>query len=97
MLDGLAKLLLDLEERGCVHGDLKASNIRVGADDRPVLLDVQALGTRPGFLRSRMLARDRSRLLRNWAHDPAIGIELTQRLGRGQRTCTDAGAGGWQG
>lgn len=85
LLDALAALLLDLERQGWAHGDLKASNVRVGADDLPVLLDLHALGRPPWFLRSRRLARDRARLLRNWADDAVTMRALLRRLDRGRQ------------
>jgi serine/threonine-protein kinase RIO1 len=52
------------------HGDLKATNIIIGAA-HPVLLDLDAMREHAGNTSSsRARERDRARFLRNWNEDP---------------------------
>ncbi len=62
----VALLLVRLHAAGCVHGDLKASNLLL-EDGEPVLVDLDALvQLAPSERRDRLQARDRARFLANW-------------------------------
>lgn len=62
-----------LQTSRIIHGDMKATNILVGADRGLTLLDLDAArqpADLPTFDRGHF--RDRSRFLRNWDHDPDL-------------------------
>jgi tRNA A-37 threonylcarbamoyl transferase component Bud32 len=62
----VALLLVRLHAAGCVHGDLKASNLLL-EEGAPVLVDLDALVHLPaGARRDRLQARERARFLANW-------------------------------
>lgn len=96
LLDALADVLLRLQRCGLAHGDLKASNVLVGEDGLPVLIDLHAVHRPWFFRRARAFERDRARLLRNWSTEPATVRALQARLegagSSGPRVCARHGA-----
>jgi serine/threonine protein kinase len=82
----VALLLVRMHAAGCVHGDLKASNLLL-ENGEPLLVDLDALvQLAPGARRDRLQARERTRFLANW---PA-GEERD-----GWATALEVAAAGW--
>lgn len=75
----IAHLLDKLRRLGLVHGDMKATNLKILADGSPVLLDLDALHA-PRFGLRRGLSKDLRRLLRNWQDTPEITLLLQDAL-----------------
>jgi len=67
----VARLLHKMQRLWLVHGDLKASNIKIVAGE-PTLIDLDSMREyRCGWLFLQRHARDLRRLLKNWQHDDA--------------------------
>ena len=78
LVEALAAIVARLQRAAVAHGDLKATNVLIAADGRPVLLDLHAARrVRPG---SRALRRDRARFLRNWRAQPDLLAAFTKAL-----------------
>ncbi|TVS15953.1 MAG: hypothetical protein EA417_11895 [Gammaproteobacteria bacterium] len=86
LLDALADVLLRLQRCGFVHGDLKASNVLVGKDGLPVLIDLHAVHRPLSWRRAQAFERDRARLLRNWSAEPETVRALQTRLEQAERS-----------
>jgi tRNA A-37 threonylcarbamoyl transferase component Bud32 len=72
MAEKIKQLFLQLAAQRISHGDLKASNILI-ADDRPVLIDLDAMQQRlndTSFSKARK--KDMRRFIRNWDDTPAL-------------------------
>jgi len=77
----IAQLLHKLWRVGLVHGDMKASNVLIGADDQPLLLDLDALHeVRCPWRLRRGHARDLRRWMENWRADPLTAGMMRQAL-----------------
>ncbi len=85
----IARLMDKLARLGVVHGDMKATNLKMLPDGTPVLLDLDAL--HEPRLRGRLrrgLVRDLRRLLQNWRDVPETALLLRDAL---WQVYTDAG------
>lgn len=77
----IARLLHKLWRLGLVHGDMKASNILIGDDDMPVLLDLDAMyEARCPRLSRCGHGRDLRRWIQNWRDTPEIAAMMRQAL-----------------
>lgn len=57
----------------CSHGDLKASNIKILADGKPVLIDLDSmLQHRSAYFAYQAHVRDLKRLMQNWQSEPTL-------------------------
>jgi tRNA A-37 threonylcarbamoyl transferase component Bud32 len=82
----IARLLHKLWRLGLVHGDMKASNVMIGAEEQPLLLDLDAMREAccKWILRSGH-GRDLRRWMENWRDDPVTDKMMRQALQQAYR------------
>lgn len=77
----IARLLHKLKHLGIVHGDMKATNILIGADEQPILLDLDAMReVRCKWMLQHGHRRDLRRWMENWRDDPLTSSAMRQAL-----------------
>ena len=80
-IEAIADVVRRLQAAGIVHGDLKASNLRITPADAVCLLDVHAVRCPVAWRRRRALDRERARFLRNWHQFPDLAVAFAAALG----------------
>ena len=79
--ENISRLLHKLCCLGLVHGDMKASNVLIGAEEQPLLLDLDAMReVRCKWMLQRGHGRDLRRWMENWQSDPRIAEMMRQAL-----------------
>jgi tRNA A-37 threonylcarbamoyl transferase component Bud32 len=77
----IARLLHKLWRLGLVHGDMKASNVLIGAEEQPLLLDLDAMReARCKWILHLGHERDLRRWMENWRNDPVTYKMMRQTL-----------------
>ncbi|HQR50031.1 MAG TPA: lipopolysaccharide kinase InaA family protein [Methylophilaceae bacterium] len=80
-VQNISRLLHKLWCLGLVHGDMKATNVLIGAEEQPLLLDLDAMrAVRCKWILRRGHGRDLSRWMENWRNDPLTAEMMRQAL-----------------